>query len=85
MNTCELVNLGLGENLAHALRPTTEPNLNAIITNNMYLRNIRVLSSRHYQMGIVSNTSATAETVDRLQEPISKPGKLILRTKTGFL
>jgi len=77
MKTCKLVNLWLGGKLGctHCAenKPTTEPNLNAHHVRNMYLRNIR---SRHHQIAIVSNTSATAETLGKTAGAYIQTGKV---------
>jgi hypothetical protein len=82
MDTCKLVNLWLGENLAHAHalrypKPITTRSgakLECHQVVNMY---IRVFPSRHYQTrAIVSNTSATGGNS-------RKDGRSLLVYQTG--
>jgi hypothetical protein len=85
MNTCKLVNVWLGGNLAHALRAqnlTHGAKLECHQVVNMYLQ---VFSSRHYHTAIASNTSATAETVGKTAGAYIKRGKLVSRTGTEEL
>jgi hypothetical protein len=93
MDTCKLVNVWLGENLAHARALGPKPittrsgaKLECHQVVNMY---IRVFSSRRYEMrAIVSNTSATGGNSGKDSKSLIqyiKRGKLVSRTETEEL
>jgi hypothetical protein len=63
-------------NLSHKRpKPTTEPNLNVITLWICISETYGFSLGGHYQMAIVSNTSATAETVER-QQSVYQTGKV---------